>query len=696
MSDYLARAKLALRKRLNLENFIYISLQLDYWLCGYPRYSASDLGPEVYDVKNVPPQELVYFRTFSTEFHPILMLGCLVCALISVKNLIFPLYTMISIHTIEYLYIYQHDPSFNWSGDEVEHSMQNSTNGKRTISIYAQPNSHLTRFGCLRTNCTKLSGDAEFITDLKSLPVFKLCYPNLQAYYYPVLDTNSTGLMVFGVTMCFCIILGLILPLSMFFKIPLNHEYCMFILAPTTIHRYHGQTVRRYLIDRLFSMKNYYFEWRHTANYLNKSYIERKSNNVIANLRRRAIEKESFLNSENLQLNQLNQDYNDLNENARAYVDDCAPLIRNECFATLMAKHFFVSLITIGLYLTLWAAISIWYMHKTTVDHEQYLAQIDRYVSSAGCAIWRNSGTDQIHVVKVSEPHNDWTLFTLLNYLVQCLPFALILCINISLAICVIEEIDIQLAEQMDRFELALEMNEILYRNGQEHTKTEGFHFGSETSECSLKRMRQIYMNRLSLDIWGQRFLRKSRQITRVKTNSIHLTGHLIGADQVNLITVDSYLDVLIKTYISNRVLVNLIKKDSYNLSYVMLFSHILNITTVLIVLYFNRSFGGQDYASITYASLEFILTSVLISHASHIQARSRRMMAQIWQLIAASWRFDDLRIRHMRCLLTRQVIFLDHEAGLTIRAFNVPVTYKNVIGITFWFSTLILLVFRH
>lgn len=62
---------------------------------------------------------------------------------------------------------------------------------------------------------------------------------------------------------------------------------------------------------------------------------------------------------------------------------------------------------------------------------------------------------------------------------------------------------------------------------------------------------------------------------------------------------------------------------------------------------------------------------------------QAKQLHYVIWTLVASMTDCDDLDLRHLRLLLTRQARIMDSEGGIALSAFGIRMTYVNVIQVS-------------
>lgn len=678
--------------RFNIFKLCYDTIWSQYLLIGYPRYTPQELAEEIYK-PNVPENELNLFRRFSTGLKAS-QVALVALSLVAIcKNLTFPIYTLAQVNSLRSRYSHLGDLKANL----------NKTNP--------------IQYGCLWTNCSKLSPNNRLFDDIVALPVYKLCFPAMHQYVYPVLDNNLSAVAMQTVGMFFAFMFVVFLPIILYLK-PLNHEVGMFIIAPQTLHRSNCEKAREFLLERLRSIENYFFE------------SKQKIPNLVAD---NDVTKpaKSALASEQLQRVHMNKDSTQLHKNVQDFIEDCIPFGRHLDYRYLLAKQCIIFVVVLGYYFSLWTIGDLLGGKMMSDENEAYLAQMDQFIDSSGCAIWqtddRNSNinsndlddcnnnnahevsngggnncngagqSSKFRMVRVSEPRTKWNLYTMLEYPLMYSPTTYIMTVSCALTFAGFQEIYIELAQQKDRLQVAIDMTELLVELGApKRSKTSGFNLELDDDDDVFKRLRRLHIQSMA-SIFGMRYLQALRDrktnysseggpnrnlLRELSKDSILRTG-------ANL---DIYLNVHIKAYIGNRMLTGMIRKASQNVAFILMYCHLCNYGCALIVGYINKRFGAKDYGSFVLGIIAFMVTNTMVATSAEVQARSKCLMAQMWQLIAATCEFKDMRIKHMRSLWIKQVVALGHENGMPYKLLNVPITYQSLIEIIIWSTTLALL----
>lgn len=679
--------------KLDTAYLTYISFYLNFVLCGYPRYTRREFQTEVYGPKN-NDKELNYLAQFDMHITIILVCCVTISASSLLANLIFPIYTIASVIEL--------------------HNEYSTVN----ISELLEAGSVI-KFGCLATNCSRMSKENAIIDDLTFLPIFKLCFPSLQPLFFPVLDTNLIGLILHAIVYYLILIYGIWLPIDLYIN-PLHHEAGLFVFVPETIRRYHGELARNYLIDRSTSMKCYYYGWRdnllqtRSRGFKSQLFQPRKQTYSINQtlIYKHPEEEDKYLKAENAQLQKLSKDYSLLSKSVKNYIDDCMPLIRTEQYRLLMVGHYWFLLVVGILYVgTIWITCVLIANH-TIVNKQREFVQFDQYIRAAGCALWRSSEGSQSNIVKLNESKAEWTILVIIKGLTIFTPISIATANVVAVGILFLQELIVEIAAQSDRLQLVIELTQTICQTDLTRQSSAGYDFkpyqnsGEAIGKIidhnfKFEQLRSLH-NRQMKNLFGFAYLipikdhkQEFRNGEQLYLNGCSYLRALAGIQMIDHgCNIDVYLNALIKIYVSIRGLSHLISKTSKNMTRVLSYCCITLLGTDLLVVYYNRKFNGRYNTSIWFTVVALTVTNLFIAAASKVQASSKHLLNQIWILIADMSEFKDPRVRHMRYLWIKQAIALGEEGGMTMKAYNIPLTYETMIELIIWSSTLTILAF--
>lgn len=410
------------------------------------------------------------------------------------------------------------------------------------------------------------------------------------------------------------------------------------------------------------------------------------------------------------QLAQLNKDYNLLSQKARNYIDDCLPFIRTEYYRPIMAKQLWILLVMSVLFYVVMVVEMLLILPSAVRAKEDWKFNLfDNHIESTGCAIWR--ANDDLSIkerVKISQPRTQFTVFTLIEILMISLPLGSIFSISITLSLMCLHELSIEIAVQVDRLQLVIELNDIIIEANGIHGSSQEFDFESEGDVRHDFQFRELAL----LHQQNVRFpfgLTSLTPIMDADRKAKHLqNGHSGHATELRHLAIQQlatsnrdyhlsiHLNALIKVYIGVRALAHQVERTSRNLTQILSFFYICNYGFAFVWISYSRKFHGRYHNSMEFSLLALLIINIVIATAARVQAKSKRLLNQIWQLVALTYPFEDIRIRHMRVLWIKQAISFTEEYGMTMKAYHIPVTYATMIQLTLWTSSLVILAFGH
>lgn len=704
--EYLEKANVYLQK-------------LTYFAIGYPRFKADDverkfIGP------NARLQEIRLFSLFSTK--------------LKLSHLVW--YVLFSSIVCRDLFYIQHS---------LVHfrDISNTTTIKSINRTNLRISSEQTfvRIGCLETNCKKLSPTSNDIgQDLSYLPLVSICMPSLRPLYTCVHDLDTFGLQAISVGTYFVILFALILPFRVYLC-PSWHETSMYSIAPQAILRTNCEFIRRELVGVRRSLINFYQRYvdgdnlsslltidatasvtRHTHGRRNgiceAMRNSRRYSRRVSDFRTKLID----IHREQCETNRLSADFSSLNHQTRAYIEDCLPITRTEWWRKMSVQRtclIFVLIMSmfVGIFALIASALTYLKFIKT-----HYLIEMDNYIESTNCAVWYTSDSDRFTraalrnagplsrlagAVKLVEfaPAFNTMLFLVVGLIATPLVFSMSL--PLSQALICVEELYMRIAEAMSRLQLAIEYTLMLKSIGADKTGTafgNDFEFLFHDCEFDLvrKAMRHNVQHRN-----GFVYLKSFRRTRTKPLPKLSYDRHWDPLNEDNFVStfidsnlakygdnLDPYLSLMTKTILNIRILIDIIEKSSENLSNMLGVTYALNYGLILINLAYNRkAYSSSDSTfPVAVGCFVYLLVNFIISFASSVQTKSTKVMHLMWQLIAASSDFTDIRVKHMRHLFIKQIAVLSQEGGMPLKAFGIKVTYAHIIEATIWTFTLIVM----
>lgn len=682
-----------LATRLNYNSLTKFLMRVNYKFLGYPRFTDAKIE-SIGKLTQTTRTDYEYIKGFNTHLNLIQVCWTSICLTTFIKNLAFPIYTIATIekYRIQYARLTRKD------------GLGSGSNSFKTDSLV---------FGCLWTNCTQFSPNIPSVKELVTFPVFKLCNPNLTPFSFPVLDTHSFGLIIHCACVYMAFLFAVVLPLYLYIR-PIAHEIAIFPVTPEVVIRSQCEVLRKYLIELNASMINF-FQTTLDSAAVEAYEIKKIGKTICSNQTMSSL----LFNIENAKLNSFApetkqilqlKDYNKLTEKAINFLEDCLPIVRTRKYQSMFTRQYCTLFIVVVFYLILLALFGLYSTQWTTIVRENEFKRIMALMEVEGCAILRNEsandceelsqsscGSSRIERVDLTDNPIRWTLLTFIDYFIAGGPIIFVLGCSTALSIVSLQEISIQIVEQLDRIQLAIEITEVLKCMKFVKSHTKGYDLNDNHSYFSFAPLRTQHFRRIKFyfglsfakPIWDQRARKLEDTTSRLRDAAIE---ELI----VNGPTLDIYLSVLVKLYLGSRGLMQLVKEASSNLSVMLSFCYATSYGLIILVVVINRRIGASDVTSIVVVFVGLLVTNLIISTASNVQTKSKRLTSLTWQLIAAMAPFKDIRLQHMRSLWTRQVIVLTREGGLSLKAFNMEINYASVIQMMLWSATLALIAFSY
>lgn len=168
--------------------FYKFILKTSHLLCAVPKCSNSKFLNEI-SRSRLPESELEFYRYIRKPLRESQLAIFLWSSLFFLKGLYYSVYMIFEINALELNY----DIGVSGSFEDLEFFEGMS------IAI----------FGCLLTNCTKLSPNRRLVQDLTRSPLFAICKPNLNKYYMPMTGLDATGLSISSVFTFFVFLVGI-------------------------------------------------------------------------------------------------------------------------------------------------------------------------------------------------------------------------------------------------------------------------------------------------------------------------------------------------------------------------------------------------------------------------------------------------------------------------------------------------------
>lgn len=327
-------------------------IRILYILAGLPRCESEKFRNEVMAF-NIPDEEIKFLRETNEELNSLQRLTLSWFALWLMKNTYFPLYILIS---------------YNTKDIGVDNA------------IIDPGSSNVSSYGCLITNCTRLSNNAQLATDLIELPIFPLCHPVLSKLYTPLVSMRSTGLSILTITTFFVFIINVVYPIRNYWYSHLQ-DSIIYPITPVYSFRSHEERVRKYLIEIFTSMRNY-MQSQNVKSYGSSFHDFRR---LLVDAQHSGCKQHSmasYLKAEMKSLKLLRPMYSELNQQVKEYLGNCIPLARTYAWSLKVDRLFtifFLSTYSVMLMFFIVAICTlIWFGTSTLED----LEQMDLYAQS--------------------------------------------------------------------------------------------------------------------------------------------------------------------------------------------------------------------------------------------------------------------------------------------------------------------------
>lgn len=613
-------------------------------IAGYPRFRRDVLRRD-YESPDTPEDDTKRYSHFNSRFSVIQFLFMLYFILESLKNIYSLFYSFSSLKT-----------------------MKSSANESE--------------LGCIRTNCTKLSENGDIKQDLIHLPWFVICHPDTKDMYNPVIAFDELGLILHAVLTYISFGLGVIVPLVMYLK-PCPLEITVFLLSSTPWPRRECELARKSLKDVYVSMQIFFEE----RLFCLKRYRSSSSNRYAF---LESIESTTQLKFEETQVQKLCRDFCLLDYKTKAILQDCLPLVRFQRWRSKVAEQYCKLSALVTTYFGIGFALYLVIFFRSYGQRIEQLREIEIFMSSVQCSMWRSwdeaKETIQLHTLLVNSFHTGVVSTLTLGVLI----IGSTVSANFSLCFISIQELNIGIAEVMDRLRLSLEFTDQYRMYGLERKQVSKRPAVTDI-QFDFKRLREAQSDNID-SYFGFKYLRPLR-LDREFLEKVILDQIVDLRMHTNLLA-----DLLVKTYVSNRLLNHLAKEASGCLSVVLPFCYLMCYGAALVILLINKVFISSSFSKLSFmiAVIMIIATNCILLAAARIQAKSKTLVTLIWQLVASTTYFEDYRISHMRILWIKQAQSLSRDGGLAIIAIGIPVTHSSVIQLVLASTTLFLFALGH
>lgn len=633
-------------------NFVELDrrmLRLLNTFCGFPK-SAWTRHKNKVILDHLPEDELQFYNRIKPSIRRSQIVCVLVWSAWILKNSVYPIYMITALLTFKQF--------------DAQDPIANLTFARRTKN-------KISTFGCLITDCEQLDNSNAFFKDIKQLPLFAICHPRLNNFYLPISGYNSIGLGLYTVVIYAIFFVGVVFPIINHLN-PRIPDSAAFAAAPVSSITCHRETARKYLIEALASMKNYY-----------SFFCRRDELAILRNIKRRNLiielkqteeythddPKMHYVKAEKDSLDLLlRSHYVTLNAKVQDYIGGCVPPAR--CYNRSIRAAEFLGTAWISMYAMALLSYSACIVFFISLEGEisEELKRIDRFADATGCGFWiQQAFGDREHLVGITlgerVKHNNWVFA--FDYLFLLLPTLITMSGNLVVMLIGIIDVNLMLRDQLQSISVATETAQLLVIARLHNCKTEGVDIASGSSGKLLEVPGAIHAMVVAED----------------------------SAKQVQCM--DQFVDMLIKINIRTRIIKDMARKLSPSVTFTLRLAYVANYTSAAIMAGFDRLSNNSGLAPVLLALIGFSVSNSLILLTSRVQSTTNRLNHSMWRLIAATDDITDLRVRHIRKLIIRQANVIANEQTLKIIVFGLPVTYASLFEIVIWSSTLAIFTFN-
>lgn len=687
----------------------YYCQQVIYYAIGYPRYSEREIERNSIE-SDEQAHEYEILRRYNRKLKPSQVLWVVLGLLYVIRELNYIFYAL------------------NTAGPARSLVDARASNSSRT---------NFTNYGCLETNCRRLrpSPGGTLEQDLHEVPLFMICHPHLQPVYTFIHDSSTLGLQSVTLVAFFAIIVGVLLPIRLYLD-PSTHETAVYLFAPHTILQNNREFIRRNLVTIHDSLISYYQTFVDREYLTSLLMIDMLRKNSLGATQfgsgfsdtKRLVEREQDFRSKLIDIyreltetKKLRSDYSRLDDQTKAYIDDCLPLTRLDSWRYTANKRYWLILGLMTFYANTCIAaliVIIFYMKSHLSSH---LNQSDEYMNETGCAIWKTSDSEYFRrQAMAGRPVSQLTgaiqlrdykpVMTFVFVAFSALPMVPLFTIGIyipcSQAMVYVEELYLRISESVSRLQLCIDYTLELASNGADKTgSTTGSGFDILLQECGFDEVRKAMQRNTRSSAFGLVTMKPLRSnMVQKRLSKLGRLGPYSDTFVSEFVekniskfgdNLDAFLSLLTKTLLNIRILGEIIEHSAGNLTNILWVSYTLNYGTMIIIIAYNRKYDDSGWLPLVVATAVILVTNYIISYASSVQTRSNRVLLMMWQLVAITSDFEDIRVKHIRSLFVRQVAVLSQDRGLTMKAFGVSVTYARSIEVTIWTITLIMIAFN-
>lgn len=561
---------------------------------------------------------------------------------------------------------------------------------------YLNPDARVIRFGCLETNCTARSLQKQ----LTLFPAFSICKHNYQWLYPPLTGIQPIGLSLHCIYVYFVLVFNVITLLHLYYY-PYKLDTHLFAMSPVASIRWNCEIIRKSLTRTYLSLTNLQTQCPRLM-YVEEDPIFIKSTNSLVVPTARALHRRSDYKFNNYyfeknQLSKFTPKYMSLEDSARHYIEDCLTSFRSDWWhrksirLTFFGSVIFLlgtfSYVFLGL-----VAIQI----SLTARLEDLKAIISR-LNASGCKVYWQTG-DLFGESDLVRTFPGWSYVSIIEASVALLPGVCFAGVILSWYQQCLFDLWSMVSEQIDRIIMTIEVTNQLKAAGLKSVQgTANLDNICELAEMySFRRLKRLHMENPTL----------GRPLSSLKAHSciygapqskqpnpISIGAELVEANGPNIA---AFQELLTKIHTCNNFLISTFRELNSNVEIVLLVLFSITYGFVAIIIYINRQFSDTNGLTILIGIWSIFINSSMVFLPSKIHSVTKQLVNLMWRLMVATIDFEDMRIRHLRTLMLKQLKIICHErdGGLALRACGIPLTYGFVIKLALWSATMIVISF--
>lgn len=567
-------------------------------------------------------------------------------------------------------------------------------------SDYLNPAAQFVRYGCLETNCTSRI----FLKQLTAFPVFTMCQADNHWLFPPLIGLQPNGLILQCMYVYFLVFFDIGTVLYIYFR-PMFFDAHLFTLHPIVGQITNCEYLRRNFARLYLSMINLHTQCPRLVSAMNlepsKRNPKQRPNTLVRLLKPDLKHQDLLLRTshvyfEQSQLLKFSPKFIDLDTFARDYIYDCLTFFRSEWWHEKSVRLSFYQSVIFSGSITVYIGAGIYVVTLILRGETSNLSLMVKKIRESGCEIWLNDESVRpITESDIIKSIPSWNNLIFAEIGIGLLPGLCLSGILLSWFQLAHTELISILAEQIDRVSMTIEITRLLKANGFDSVQgsTDQSEVAEHASLYSLNELKQYHQQNKSI---GKAF----RFLKPYKRHSSDQTGSSPCQVAVNLFnkngpSIAAYQELLTKIYINNSSVGVMFNRLNTNVETILLALFSITYGFVGILVYINRKFGEATEFTLLMGLWGIFLNSIMVYLPSKLHSLSRVLVGSMWRLIDANMDFKDVRVRHLRTLLLRQLGPMCRDGGLSLKAFGIPVTYGSVIKLALWSSTLIVISFN-